>query len=136
MQGQVNNRKDLIKLKTGVIVLAHGSKVKSGNEGLFKIVEMLRAMGKWDMVDACFLQLAKPGLSEGVKNIVEKGAEKIVVMPLLLFSGNHVLKDIPDEIENEKRKYPEIQFFYARNLGADERIAQIAADRIDEATKT
>lgn len=123
-------------MKTGVIVLAHGSKVKSGNEGLFKVVEMLRAMGKWDMVDACFLQLAKPGLSEGVKNIVEKGAEKIVVMPLLLFSGNHVLKDIPDEIENEKRKYPEIQFFYARNLGADERIAQIAADRIDEATKT
>jgi precorrin-8X/cobalt-precorrin-8 methylmutase len=123
-------------LKTGVIVLAHGSKVKSGNEGLFKVVEMLRAMGKWDMVDACFLQLAKPGLSEGVKNIVEKGAKKIVVMPLLLFSGNHVLKDIPDEIENEKRKYPEIQFFYARNLGADERIAQIAADRIDEATKT
>ena len=123
-------------MKTGVIVLAHGSKVKSGNEGLFKVVEMLRAMGKWDMVDACFLQLAKPGLSEGVKNIVEKGAEKIVVMPLLLFSGNHVLKDIPDEIENEKRKYPEIQFFYAHNLGADERIAQIAADRIDEATKT
>ena len=123
-------------MKTGVIVLAHGSKVKSGNEGLFKVVEMLRAMEKWDMVDACFLQLAKPGLSEGVKNIVEKGAEKIVVMPLLLFSGNHVLKDIPDEIENEKRKYPEIQFFYARNLGADERIAQIAADRIDEATKT
>lgn len=123
-------------MKTGVIVLAHGSKVKSGNEGLFKVVEMLRAMGKWDMVDACFLQLAKPGLSEGVKNIVEKGAEKIVVMPLLLFSGNHVLKDIPDEIENEKRKYPEIQFFYARNLGADKRIAQIAADRIDEATKT
>ncbi len=123
-------------MKTGVIVLAHGSKVKSGNEGLFKVVEMLRAMGKWDMVDACFLQLAKPGLSEGVKNIVEKGAKKIVVMPLLLFSGNHVLKDIPDEIENEKRKYPEIQFFYARNLGADERIAQIAADRIDEVTKT
>ncbi len=123
-------------MKTGVIVLAHGSKVKSGNEGLFKVVEMLRAMEKWDMVDACFLQLAKPGLSEGVKNIVEKGANKIVVMPLLLFSGNHVLKDIPDEIENEKRKYPEIQFFYARNLGADERIAQIAADRIDEATKS
>lgn len=123
-------------MKTGVIVLAHGSKVKSGNEGLFKVVEMLRAMEKWDMVDACFLQLAKPGLSEGVKNIVEKGAKKVVVMPLLLFSGNHVLKDIPNEIENEKRKYPEIQFFYARNLGADERIAQIAADRIDEATKT
>lgn len=120
-------------MKTGVIVLAHGSKVKTGNEGLFKIVDMLREMGKWEIVDACFLQLAEPGFSEVVKNIVEKGVVKIVVMPLLLFSGNHVLKDIPDEIENEKRKYPDVGFYYANNLGADKRIARIAADRIDEA---
>jgi len=26
-------------MKTGIIVLAHGSKLKSGNEGLFKVVE-------------------------------------------------------------------------------------------------
>jgi precorrin-8X/cobalt-precorrin-8 methylmutase len=122
-------------MKTGIIVLAHGSKVKSGNEGLFKVVEMLRAMNKWDIVDACFLQLAKPGFSEVVKNIVEKGVEKIVVMPLLLFSGSHVIKDIPNEIEDEKRKYPEVEFYYAKSLGADERIAQIASDRIDEAIK-
>jgi precorrin-8X/cobalt-precorrin-8 methylmutase len=122
-------------MKTGIIVLAHGSKVKSGNEGLFKVVEMLRAMNKWDIVDACFLQLAKPGFSEAVKNIVEKGVEKIVVMPLLLFSGSHVIKDIPNEIEDEKRKYPEVEFYYAKSLGADERIAQIASDRIDEAIK-
>lgn len=119
-------------MKTGVIVLAHGSKVKSGNEGLFKVAEMLRAMGKWDMVDACFLQLAKPGFSEVVENTVGGGAKRIVVMPLLLFSGSHVIKDIPNEIEDEKRKYPEVEFFYASSLGADERIAQIAADRIDE----
>jgi precorrin-8X/cobalt-precorrin-8 methylmutase len=61
-----------MSIKTGVVVLAHGSKVKSGNEGLFKIVEMLRAMGKWDMVEAGFLQLAKPGLTEAVEDIVGK----------------------------------------------------------------
>ncbi len=123
-------------MKTGIIVLAHGSKLKSGNEGLFEVVEMLRAMGKWDTVEACFLQLAKPGFSEVVKDIIEKGAERIVVMPLLLFSGNHVLKDIPDEIESEKERYPDVNFYYANNIGADERIAQIAADRIDEAMGT
>ncbi|MFQ5963600.1 MAG: sirohydrochlorin chelatase [Candidatus Scalinduaceae bacterium] len=120
-------------MKTGIIVLAHGSKVKSGNEGLFRIVEMLRAMEKWDIVDACFLQLAKPGFSEVVNNIAEKGVKRIVVMPLLLFSGSHVIKDIPDEIEDEKKRYPEVEFHYANSLGADERIALIAADRIDEA---
>ena len=122
-----------MSIKTGVVVLAHGSKVKSGNEGLFKIVEMLRAMGKWDMVEAGFLQLAKPGLTEAVEDIVGKGAKRVVVMPLLLFSGNHVLKDIPEEIEKERKKYPEVEFCYTKNIGADERIAQITRERIEDA---
>ena len=122
-----------MSVKTGVVVLAHGSKVKSGNEGLFKIVEMLRAMGKWDMVEAGFLQLAKPGLTEAVEDIVGRGAERVVVMPLLLFSGNHVMKDIPEEIEKEQKKYPEVEFCYAKNIGADERIAQITRERIEDA---
>ena len=122
-----------MSIKTGVIVLAHGSKVKTGNEGLFTIVEMLRAMGKWDMVEAGFLQLAKPGLTEVVDDLIGRGAKRVVVMPLLLFSGNHVLKDIPEEIDNERKKYPEVEFCYAKNIGADERIALIASDRIEEA---
>ncbi|MHC4322140.1 MAG: sirohydrochlorin chelatase [Planctomycetota bacterium] len=122
-----------MSIKTGVIVLAHGSKVRTGNEGLFKIVEMLRTMGKWDMVEAGFLQLAKPGLTEVVEDLTGRGAKRVVIMPLLLFSGNHVLKDIPEEIDNERKKYPEVEFCYAKNIGADERIALIASDRIEEA---
>ncbi len=122
-----------MNVKTGVIVLAHGSKVRSGNEGLFKIVDILRGMGKWDMVEAGFLQLAKPGLKEVVEDIVGRGAKRVVVMPLLLFSGNHVLKDIPEEIDNERKKFPDVDFCYAKNIGPDERIAQIVNDRIEEA---
>ncbi len=122
-----------MSIKTGVIVLAHGSKVRTGNEGLFKIVEMLRAMGKWDMVEAGFLQLAKPGLTEVVEDLIGREVKRVVVMPLLLFSGNHVLKDIPEEIDNERKKFPDVDFCYAKNIGADERIAQIANDRIEEA---
>ncbi len=122
-----------MNVKTGVIVLAHGSKVRSGNEGLFKIVDILRGMGKWDMVEAGFLQLAKPGLKEVVEDIVGRGAKRVVVMPLLLFSGNHVLKDIPEEIDNERKKFPDVDFCYAKNIGPDERRAQIVNDRIEEA---
>ena len=94
---------------------------------------MLRAMGKWDMVEACFLQLAKPGLTEAVEDIIGRGARRVVVMPLLLFSGNHVMKDIPEEIEKEQKKYPEVEFCYAKSIGADERIAQITRERIEAA---
>ncbi|MCF6158502.1 MAG: hypothetical protein E3K32_07990 [wastewater metagenome] len=119
-------------MKTGVILISHGSKLNTGNDGLFVITDMLRAMNRWDMVEAAFLQLAEPGFEVVVEKAVEKGAGRIVVVPLLLFKGNHVYKDIPEMIENEKRKYPAVEFIYANNIGADERIALIAADRIHE----
>ncbi len=119
-------------MKTGVILISHGSKLSSGNDGLFKVADMLRAMNRWDMVEAAFLQLAEPAFPEVVKKIVERGASRIVVMPLLLFKGNHVYKDIPEMIEGEKKNYPQVEFVYSNNIGADERIALIAADRIHE----
>lgn len=119
-------------MKTGIILISHGSKLSSGNDGLFKVADMLRAMNRWDIVEAAFLQLAEPGFEEVVKKTIERGIDRIVVVPLLLFKGNHVYKDIPEMLETEKKKYPQAEFIYANNIGADERIALIAADRIHE----
>ncbi|TVM00988.1 MAG: hypothetical protein CV087_11940 [Candidatus Brocadia sp. WS118] len=119
-------------MKTGVILISHGSKLSSGNDGLFRVADMLRAMNRWDMVEAAFLQLAEPGFPEVVKKTVEGGVDRLVVVPLLLFKGNHVYKDIPEMLEMEKKKYPQVEFIYSNNIGADERIALIAADRIHE----
>lgn len=119
-------------MKTGIIVLAHGSKVDNGNNGLFKIVEMLKIMNKWECVEAGFLQLARPSLIEAIEKVVKGGAKRVIIIPLLLFSGNHVQKDIPCEIKEQRKRYPDVQFFYAKNLGPDERIAQIATDRIND----
>lgn len=119
-------------MKTSIIVLAHGSKINSGNDGLFKIVEMLKVTNKWDSVEPGFLQLAEPDLAGAISKVVNEGAKRVVIIPLLLFNGNHVRKDIPFEIENQKKMYPGVEFLYAGNLGADERIAQIATDRIND----
>lgn len=119
-------------VKTGIIALSHGSKAPSGNDGLFKIVEMLKVMNKWENVEAGFLQLAKPDLKDAIEKVVGEGARRVIIVPLLLFSGNHVRKDIPLEIEKHRKKYPNVEFLYAKNLGPDERIAQIATDRIND----
>lgn len=119
-------------MKTGVILISHGSKLSSGNDGLFQVAEMLRSMHRWDIVEAAFLQLAEPGFPDVVKKVVDCGVGRIVVMPLLLFKGNHVYKDIPEMLKTEQEKYPRVEFIYSNNIGADERIALIAADRIHE----
>jgi len=121
--------------KTGVIVLAHGSKRKSSNDGLFRVVDMLRAMRRWDVVEAAFLQFASPALGDVAQKLAEDGCARIVVIPLLLFTGQHVTSDIPEELDRVKKAHPKIRFIYANNIGPDPRIAQIAADRIEEALR-
>ena len=119
-------------MKTGIIILAHGSKISSGNEGLHEIVGLIREIGDYEAVEAAFLQLASPGLEEAVNALAGKNVGKIIVMPLLLFSGNHVCEDIPRAVDREKTKYPDITFEITRNIGPDKRIAQIAHERIGE----
>ena len=79
-------------MKTGIILISHGSKLNSGNDGLFKVADMLRAMNRWDVVEAAFLQLAEPGFPEVVKQTVGSGVDRIVVVPLLLFKEIMSLK--------------------------------------------
>ncbi|MGR3318004.1 MAG: sirohydrochlorin chelatase, partial [Candidatus Anammoxibacter sp.] len=69
------------KVKTSVIVLAHGSKVATGNDGLFKIVEMLKVTNNWNSVEAGFLQLAKPCLDDVIEKVVNEGAKRVVIIP-------------------------------------------------------
>ena len=128
----MNHRK---RNKTGVIVLAHGSKRKAANDGLLEVVRMLRAMGRWDAVEAAFLQFAPPTLEDVAAKLAARACARVVVLPLLLFSGQHVAGDIPDELARVKQAHPDMRFLYANNIGPDRRLAEIAADRIEEALR-
>lgn len=121
-------------MKTAVVVVAHGSRVKEANQGLYHIIDNLRATGRWDMVEPSFLQFEEPTLSGAVEGVIKKGAERVVVVPLLLFPGNHMRNDIPEEIERQRSKHTEVEIVLTRHMGIDGRIAQIVVERVEEVT--
>ena len=79
-----------------------------------------------------YLQLAKPDLGQSLERLAKAGCRRIIIIPFFLFVGNHVSRDIPEIIEQEKKKYPDVPFIYTENLGEDSRIADIVADKIRE----
>ncbi|MFQ5681316.1 MAG: CbiX/SirB N-terminal domain-containing protein [Candidatus Omnitrophota bacterium] len=118
----------------GVIILAHGSRVKKANSLVGKIADMLsREIGL--PARAAYLQLCRPGLEETVKALCQKGCRKIIIVPFFLFVGNHVRRDIPRVIRGLKKKYLHTTFVYTENLGQDPRIRQIVLERILGAVK-
>ncbi len=118
--------------QTGVVVLGHGSRLRKANALIPEIINGLKRNLGLSKIYPAYLQLAKPDLGQSLEKLAKAGCRRIIIIPFFLFVGNHVSRDIPEVIEQEKKKYPNICFIYTENLGEDSRIADIVADKIRE----
>lgn len=121
-------------MKTGTIILGHGSKAPEALETLKKVRNLVKETSQLEIVEIASLQFDQPDISEAIANVVEQGVKKVVIVPLFLYFGIHLQEDIPAILNEEKAKYPEVEFVMTDNLGADKRIIDIVLDRIKEAS--
>lgn len=119
--------------KTGIIILAHGTKLKKANNILVELIKTIKRKARWDIVEPAYLQFCEPNFLKSIKNVINKGCRRIIIVPFFLIKGNHVSRDIPQAIRKAKKMYPEVDFVYTKNLGDDKRISEIILDRIKEA---
>ena len=126
-------KKILPDKQTGVVVLGHGSRLKKANTLIPSIISGLKQSLGLSKIYPAYLQLVKPDLCQSLEKLVKAGCRRIIIVPFFLFVGNHVRRDIPEIIEREKKKYPDVRFIYTQNLGEDSRIADIVADKIRNA---
>lgn len=122
-------------MKTGIVVLGHGSRaaVDEANQVLIDLSEMVRERVEFDIFATAFMnpRSQRPGLEQAVAEVVRKGAERVIVAPVFLSNGMHMQKDIPEEVERLRSKY-RVEIKIAPHLGADPRLADMIAERIRE----
>jgi precorrin-8X/cobalt-precorrin-8 methylmutase len=127
---EISNQKGL---RTGVLLLGHGSRLQPANKPLKDVASTINSTGLYDSVEAAFLQLTKPDFKETVDLLASKDIEKIIVMPYFLYTGVHVRDDLPREIKEAHKKYPDIDFVMAPNLGFHPSLVDITMERLGEA---
>jgi sirohydrochlorin ferrochelatase len=118
-------------MKKAIILLGHGSNAESGNRPLIEMAGMVEAISG-ERVMPAFLQLADPSLAEVIDDAAQKGANRIVVVPFFLYSGNHVTRDIPDELELLRERHQDVEIVMARHLDNHPKLADIVLERINE----
>ncbi len=119
-------------MKTGLIVLGHGSKAPEATETLTAVTEMVRSKTAYDRVDYASLQLSEPGLDEVVREQAAAGIGRITVLPFLIAVGQHVKADIPEALAELGRELPGVELRLGQPLGADPRLAEILVERAAE----
>lgn len=120
-------------MKTGVILLGHGSIREQANVEVRMMWTMMQNQLPEMDIRGCFVEVAEPTLEQVIDQFAQEGAKRIVIVPMFLTRGNHLSNGIPRILDAMRQKYTEIQIDLTQHLGADPLLAEIIKNRLREA---
>lgn len=120
------------KKSAGAVLVRRGSRPEYDNgEELFKLAEAVSE--RLDLpVEPAQAQFGQPAISEAIRSLLKPGIDTVIVMPYLLFPGKVLYDNIMVEVDHAAALYPRTTFLLTPTLGVDDRLVDIAVDRIRE----
>jgi sirohydrochlorin ferrochelatase len=119
-------------VKTALLLIAHGSRQEEANADLFHVADGLRARG-WPIIEASFLELARPDIEESGVRCVAQGAGRVVLVPYFLSAGVHVRRDLSAARAKLAERFPAVEFRLAEPLGQHPLLLDVVTERAREA---
>lgn len=118
-----------------VVYIGHGSRRDEGNAQFKRFIESVMKETSYSNQEIAFLELTHPTIAETLEKLIEQGAKRFLIVPVLLFSALHHKLDIPEELEAVQKKYPFISFKMSEPFGVHSYMIQLVVKRI-QATMT
>jgi sirohydrochlorin cobaltochelatase len=111
----------------GIILFGHGSRSAEYVRPFERIQSAMLTRQPDIVVELGFLELTRPSLDESIECMVARGVGRIVVVPVFIGPGKHVLKDLPLLASNAMQRHPGLAISLAAPVGeATEVIAAMA----------
>ncbi|SLN22569.1 Sirohydrochlorin cobaltochelatase [Roseovarius albus] len=119
--------------KTGVMICGHGSRSQSAVNEFATLAEKLPPYlpDDWEM-EYGYLEFANPVIRDGLNKLRDKGCDRILAVPGMLFAAMHSKNDIPTVLNTYSTKH-DVDISYGRELGVDPKMIAAAGGRIQEA---
>lgn len=119
-------------MKTAILLMAHGSRIPEANDAAREIAAMVKEMTGYEIVEVSFREQHLPNIQAGIDACVAQGAKRVLLIPYFLFIGAHVQEDLPEEMAEAKRRYPQVEFAMGTHLGVHRKLAEVVVERINE----
>ena len=116
---------------TGLIVVDHGSRRAASNAMLEQMVEMIREVVPYPVVEPAHMELAEPSIATAFDACVAQGATMVVVSPYFLLPGKHWTEDIPALAQEAAAAHPDVRFLVTAPLGLHPLMAQVVNARVE-----
>ena len=119
--------------KIGVMVCGHGSRSEGAVQQFHAMVGKLTDKLPQYEVESGFLEFANPVINVGLDKLRDKGVDKIIAVPGMLFAAGHAKNDIPSVLNTYAAKNPGLEVQYGRELSIDNKMIRAAGERVMEA---
>ena len=125
-------------MKTGIVIVDHGSKRDESNAMLVRVVKLFsdKYSGQYEIVEPAHMELAEPSIATAYRKCVEKGAENIIICPFFLSRGKHWKEDIPSLADEAAKEHPNTKYHVALPLGVDSLILDLIDKRLSGVPQT
>jgi sirohydrochlorin cobaltochelatase len=127
----INNRPETGSPRVGVLLVGHGTRDHEGVDEFWITCRAVAAAGE-TLVEGAFLEFAAPSIEDGFAALARRGAERVVVMPLLLFAAGHAQHDIPAAVAAAAGKHPGLIVSQAPHLGCHPSLLALSRQRFAE----
>lgn len=122
-------------MTTSILLVGHGSRNQAGNDEIRAFQHQWQEQHPEWRIELCYIELADVLLPEGLQRAAE-GADKVIIVPLILSAAGHVKTEIPEAIAEARERFPEVEFIYASHIGANLDILKILKGRLKNVMQT
>jgi sirohydrochlorin cobaltochelatase len=102
----------------GLVLFGHGARDPRWADTMKALAERIGALDPELPLQLAFLEFMSPDLSAAVDLLVAQGVRSIVVAPVFLAAGGHVLRDLPDRLAAIAERHPGLRVTVEPALGS------------------
>ena len=113
-----------------ILLVAHGSRLDSANRDLQWLADSLSARRPDDLVETAFLEIAEPDIPTGGTRCVERGADRVLLVPFFLSPGRHASLHLAEHRERLAERFPDVSWELKPPLGRHDALIDVILDRI------
>ena len=115
---------------TAFVLIAHGAREASWALPLRRVADSVVAQAPELRVELAFMELMPPDLGECAEKLVAEGFRRIMVVPLFIARGGHLMRDVPELLAALHQKYPAVTFDLSPPVGESDAVVQAMAGHV------
>lgn len=119
------------KSTTCLVMIAHGSRDPRWREPFERLHATIRRTTS-KSVKLAYMEFISPTLVDCAREAVAEGATQIEILPVFMAGGAHVATDIPEQAQQIRDQFPELQVNVLPPIGEDRRMFSLMCEIVRE----